>query len=274
MSYLLIEKNGEIIDHRKYNLELLSFRPQSMDHQHLFDNIEGRNGSIYKGTTFGTRELKATFVLRGNDYLSLKLLIVEINRLFVTSKEVYLIHSDQKGKRWSVLTNSVFDPERINRTAATFELTFISPQSFCESIGTTLDEFSSDSGLWGIGMNLPMGKDLVYRHRTNNFQIYNPSDVFITPNDFPLKIFFKGESEGLLIKNSTTGDYVQFSGSTKASDIITLDRRRHLKNGANILSSTSRTFIRLAPGWNSFSVSGTTETGFELWFDFRFYYFL
>jgi len=272
VNYLLIEKDGNIIDHRKFNLKLLSFRPQSLNHLHTFEDIEGRNGSIYKGTTFDKRELKATFLLKGSDYLGLKLLLIEINKLFATSSEVYLTHSEQMGKRWRVLTNSVFDPEYLNSRMARFELDFISSQPFAESIGTTLDEFSPDSGLWGIGMNLPMGKDLIYRHRTNAFQIYNPSDVKIRPEEFPIKIFFKGESDGLLIKNNTTGDYVQYSGTTKSSDIITLDRLRHLKNGNSIFSATSRTSLSLNPGWNSFVISGNSGS-FEIWFDFRFYYY-
>lgn len=273
VNYLLIEKDGKIIDHRKFNLTLLSFRPQSLNHLHKFDDIEGRSGSIYKGTTFDKREIRATFLLKGKDYLGLKLLLIEINKLFATSGEVYLIHSEQKGKRWKVLANSVFEPEYLNSRMARFDLDFISPQPFAESVGTTLDEFSPDSGLWGIGMNLPMGKDLVYLHRTNNFQIYNPSDVKIRPEEFPIKIFFKGKSDRLLIKNNTTGEYFQYLDTTEASDVITLDRLRHLKNGSSIFSSTSRTSISLDPGWNNFTVSGSSET-FEIWFDFRFYYYL
>jgi hypothetical protein len=270
--YLLIEKDGTIIDHRNLGLQLLSFRKQSMEHRHEFSDIDGRNGSIHTGTTFGPRSLIASFLLDGENHIFMQMLIDEIHSLFATNKEVFLIDSRQPGKRWRVLTNNTFDTPYSTPRVAKYDLEFISPISYSESVGTTLDDFTFASDLWQIGMNLPADAELIYRWNTSRFKIYNAGNAPIDPNELPLNIFFKGASNGLTIRNITTGHIFKYNGSTNKNDVITLERLRHLKNGVSIFSETNRNYITIAPGWNEFEIIGTTGS-FVIWFDFRFYYY-
>ncbi|MGG5737729.1 hypothetical protein [Bacillus cereus group sp. IBL03679] len=61
---------------------------------------------------------------------------------------------------------------------------------------TTIDPFTFDSGLWQIGQNLP-AEDLIYKHSTSSFRIYNASDIEIDPRKLPLVIRIRGATNGL-----------------------------------------------------------------------------
>lgn len=267
---LLIKKQGLTINTADYGLNCLKFRPQSVAHNHQTETLENFDGLIHTGTTFGPRDLQASFVVEEDSHVLLNLLISELHALFATKEQIYLIDSRQPGKQWRALVNSVFDIDYVNPSTGTYDLSFLSPRSFCESIGTTLDPFTFDSDLWQVGMNLPADRELIYRHTTNRFQIYN-AGVYLDPEKLPLRILFKGASNNLTIKNRTTGETFVYSGSSGPNDTIILDRIQHFKNNTNIFTYTNHKRISLLTGWNDFEITGTSGS-FEIIFDFRFYY--
>ncbi|WP_240717286.1 distal tail protein Dit [Priestia megaterium] len=268
--HLIIEKLGSTIDSRDYGLELAKFRKQSVAHNHQTEQFDNYDGAIRTGTTFGPRDLQASFKLNGDSHILLQLLIDELHQLFATKEEISIIDSRQPGKRWRAVVNSTYDVDYINPQTGKFDIAFLSPRPYCESVGTTLDEFTFDSDLWQVGMNLPSDRDLVYKHKANRFQIYN-AGVFLDPCKLPLRILYKGASNNLTIKNKTTGDVFAYSGTSGSDDTIILDRIQHFKNNTNIFTYTNHKLISLATGWNDFEINGTSES-FEIIFDFRFYY--
>ncbi len=267
---LLIKKQGLTINTADYGLNCLKFRPQSVSHNHKLEQFENLDGANHAGTTFGPRDLIASFVVEEDTHILLNLLISELHALFATKEQIFLIDPRQPGKQWRALVNSVFDIDYVNPSTGTHDLSFLSPRSFCESVGTTLDEFTFDSDLWQVGMNLPADRDLIYKHKANRFQIYN-AGVFLDPSKLPLRILYKGGSSNLTIKNKTTGDVFTYSGTSGPDDTIVLDRIQHFKNNTNIFTYTNHKRISLATGWNDFEINGTSED-FEIIFDFRFYY--
>ena len=267
---LKIIKNGLIINPSDYGLTCLKFRPQSVTHNHLTETIENSDGVIHTGTTYGSREIQTSFLQEGYSHIDLQLLIDELNMLFATKEPIYLIDSRQPGKRWKALVNSTYDIDYVNLQTNKFDINFSSLMPYCESVGTTLDPFTFDSDLWQVGMNLPSDRELIYKHTTGRFEIYN-AGVFLDPRKISFRILFKGASENLTIKNITTGQVFSYNGRSNAEDTILLDRIQHFKNGSNIFSYTNHKFISLLSGWNQFEVSGV-KGSFEIIFDFRFYY--
>ncbi|MCY9198927.1 phage tail family protein [Bacillus atrophaeus] len=270
--HLIIIKDGETIDHRKYGLKLLSFKKDSLTHRTDLQEIDGRHGSIDMGTTFDVRKLTAIFLFKGIDHLDYHLALSEVYDLFATESTMDIIDSRQPGKIWTAKVSNTYEPEDITPSSGKLTVEFTAAFPFARSLGSTLDPLTFDSGKWQVAQGLLPSDDLSYTHKTAHFQIYNAGYVAVDPSmEMPLDIVYKGSSNNLGIKNKTTNQIVQYTGSTTASDTIKLEGLRHLKNGTSIYANTNREFILLLPGWNVFELTGTTGS-FEISFDFYSFY--
>ncbi|MEC3841574.1 phage tail family protein [Bacillus amyloliquefaciens] len=270
--YLIIIKNGTVIDHRKQGLKLLSFKVDSLSHRTEWQEIDGRHGSIDMGTTFDIRKPTAVFLLQGEDHLDYNLLISEAYELFSTEDEIEIIDSRQPGKVWSVKVSSVFEPEDITPRSGKLTIEFTAAFPFASSLGSTLDPLTFDSDKWQVAQGMLPSDDLSYRHKTTHFRIYNAGNVTIDPSmDMPLNIQYKGASNNLVIRNKTSNQAVSYTKKTGSSDVIKFEGLRHLKNGISIYADTNRGYINLLPGWNTFELTGTMGS-FEIEFDFYFFY--
>jgi hypothetical protein len=259
--YLTIIKNGQVIDHRDFGINCLSFSPESLNPQNEYEILDGRHGLIPLSTTFGGRVLHASFYAQADDHTSYQLLKNIIFSLFSTENEMYLIDSRQPDRRWSVKVSNSFGIDNFNYRIGKFNVDFLSLSPFAESVDSTLEQqFAQISG----------NTIQKYRHTTTTFEILNDSDTNIDPRVLPLVITFSGPSSNLIIKNNTTGDEWNYTGSTVLSDIIEINGIRSTKNGLSIFSNTNRKLINMAPGWNDFQLIGATDP-FEISFDFRFY---
>ncbi|MGG6437372.1 phage tail family protein [Saccharococcus caldoxylosilyticus] len=267
---MIIEKlDGTIIETEEYGIKLLTHSISSPSVRVVTEEIEGRDGYIEIDTTYDGRKIRASFFMHAADRQDFPLLRNEVFRIFAT-KELFYFHEPDQKRRWLVRSNG-FDIEKYPPRIGTFEIEFSSPLPYAESVGTTLDPFTFDAELWQIGQGLLESDDLIYTHTTTSFRIYNAGDIDIDPRVLPLKIEFTGASTNLTITNQTTGDTWQYTGTTTASDTITLDGVRSLKNGASIFGQTNRKLITLKSGWNDFTITGATGA-FSISFDFRFYY--
>lgn len=270
--YLTILKENRTIDHRDFGVELLDFRKSSLSATNNYETVEGRHGLISTGTVWGGRKLTADFLIKAADHLDLVLLTDELMDLFSTEEELGLIDSRQPGKVWYVKVDGEFIPEVINHKTSRVSIDFISSSPFCKSLGSTLSnpiDFNNDE--WqGIGGGIDFENDALYTFKSSTFKVFN-GGIAVDPKQLPLVITFKGSSNQLQIKNTTTGDVFSYKGTTKATDTIELNRVRHLKNGINIFADTNHKRITLAPGWNEFELVGASGA-FEISFDFNFWY--
>lgn len=270
--YLTIIKNNQTIDHRTLGVELLSFRKSSLSPTNNYEVVEGKHGLVSTGTVWGGRKLTAEFYIKSLDHLDLILVIDELMEIFSTEDEIGLVDSRQPGKIWFAKVETEFTPEYFDFRTSMFTIEFLSASPYCRSLGSTLsDPIDYGSDQWqAIGGGISLEEDLVYSFNTARFKVYN-GGVLMDPKDFPLTITFKGASTNLQITNKTTGDVFKYTGTTNASDTITLNRVRHLKNGVSIFANTNHKRITLANGFNDFEITGATGT-FNITFDFHFWY--
>jgi phage-related protein len=267
---MIIERlDGTILETEQYGIKLLTYSISSPSVRVVTEEIDGRDGYVEVDTTYDGRKIRASFFMQAVDRHDFPLLRNEVFRIFST-KELFYFHEPNQKRRWLVRSNG-FEIEKYPPRIGSFEIEFSSPSPYAESVGTTLDPFTFDSELWQIGQGLIESDDLKYVHNTPSFRIYNAGGIDIDPRVLPLKITFVGASTNLAITNETTGDTWTYNGTTQATDTITLDGVRSLKNGASIFGNTNRKLITLKSGWNDFTVAGATGP-FEISFDFRFYY--
>lgn len=261
--------NGALYKLADYGIKTLDFQIDEASPRILSEIAEGRDGNIELGATYDARNMRASFFMSAVDGADFALLRNEIFRIFANREAFYLIDPRENGKRWQVRSNG-FSIEQIRATKGRFSVDFTAARPFAESIGSTLDPLTFDSELWQIGQGLTT-EPSDYTHSTTSFSVFNASDTAVDPRIYPLKITFKGASTNLAITNATTGDVWQYNGTTTASDTVLLDGIRATKNGLSIFRDSNRGAIKLAQGWNDFTVAGATGA-FTVDFDFRFYY--
>lgn len=258
------------------DMKVLMFLPSSPLFNTQYEKIPGCHGELdLPGGSFEAQDnIKSRIFFRSKDIYDFYLFRDEIFQLFASQDSFYITTNREPGKRWKVKVAARYEIEpKGNASYGVFDIIFKSASPFCESIGTTLDPFTFDSGLWQIGQNIP-AEDLIYKHNTNSFRIFNAGVVNIDPKSMPLKIKYTGVSNNLSIKNVTTGDLWSYTGiTTSTNDVITLDGVKSYQTGiGSIFGKTNWGLITLKPGWNDFILSGTTGS-FKIEFDFRFYYF-
>jgi Phage tail protein len=270
MNVIITRLDGKTYSLADYGIKTLDFAVEALTPRTITEEIEGRDGLIELGTTYDARKIRASFYFRAYDGPDFPLLRNEIFRMFASRESFYVTDDREPGKRWLVKSDG-FSVEQLMANKGRFDAEFTALSPFAESIGTTLDPFTFDEELWQIGQCLTTEDDMLYTHSTSSFRIFNAGDIAIDPRVLPLKITFTGASTNLKITNTTTGDMWQYTGTTQTGDTITLDGVRSLKNGASIFASTNRKLITIVPGWNNFTITGTSGS-FTVSFDFRFYY--
>lgn len=262
--------DGSIVDLDDRNLWVESFRIFSPSPEHTTETIDGKHGAIHLGTRLNPRKIVSVIQIEAVDYTDFDLFRDEIFKIFNPLKEFYIVRDLQPGKRMKVAVSSEFDIDYTTLEDGEFTIEFVIHSVFIESVGTTLDPFTFDSEKWQIGQGL-LADDLNYIHNTTSFRIFNAGDIDINPRNMPLKITYKGVSNGLVIKNLTTNEAWSYTGASNASDSLVLDGLRSTKNGLSVYRETNKKVITLKPGWNDFILEGTSGS-FEISFDFRFYY--
>lgn len=240
------------------------FEPSSPSPMHNRERIEGRNGYVDLGTVFDGRTINAAItILPINDYAPLRDKVFDL----FDSRGLFYIVNDEEHKRWLVKHSGSYTFARKGATGET-AIQFESPLPYADSIGTTLEPitFRSNPVLLKEGLYL---NEKDYKHSTNTFKVFNVGEK-IDPRELPLKIHFKGASNGLSILNNTNGTEWSYNDITVDADEISLDGIRSFKNGISIFRNTNYGVIELEKGWNEFTISGATN--FEVKFDHRFYY--
>lgn len=270
---LIIERlNGTQYSLEEYNVRTLDFVVDSPEPRVDSEQVEGLDGHIDLGATYAGRAMRGVFLMEATDTADYPLLRNEVFRIFQSREQFYVIDDREPGKRWLVRIAGKFSMDQV-RKYGRFGVEFQSPRAYAESVGTSLTSMGFEQdGVWQVGQGLIDSTDLQYRHSTPTFSIYNPGDIAINPRNLPLKITYTGASTDLAIRNNTTGETWSYSGNTTASETLTIDRTRSLKNGVvNVFGDTNRKLLTLAPGWNEFALTGA-EGDFTIEFDFRFYY--
>jgi phage-related protein len=265
--------SGEQYALSEFRVKVMDFVIEAPEPKHTQIKRDGYNGFIDAGTTFGGRTMRGVFYFDGYDVYDYRLRRNLIYRIFDSAEPFYLTESHLPDRRWLVKVASKYEVEQRYKHGF-FEVEFVSPSPYAESIGLPSDDFTFD-GTWEFGMGIPF-EDFSYEHTTRSFSIWNLGDVMVDTRNYvdymaPLTIQYVGASNGLTITNRTTGDVWKYFGTSASGDVITLEGGRSRKNGVSIYGQTNRARMRLAPGENEFQITGASGE-FRALFDFRFLY--
>lgn len=269
MNTIIQRLNGAIYNLDDCGITTRDFAISSPGSRSYSEVIEGRHGAVGLGQNYDVRTINASFYMKAVDYDDYALFRDEVFRIFRTDEQFYVTESRNPEKRWLVRINSPIAIEQ-NGLYGFFDVEFIADNPFAESVGTTLSPMTFDAELWQIGQGLTID-DKEYSFTSSTFRVHNAGDITVDPRMFPLVITFTGASTNLAITNATTGDVWQYTGTTTASDVLTLDGKRSTKNGLSVFRNTNRGVIKIAQDWNDFTITGATGA-FTISFDFRFYY--
>lgn len=275
MNTTVIRLDGTVYDLDSIGITTRDFNVLSPSYNHKYENVDGRNGAVNGGTSFGVRSIKCSFYLKAEDRIDYAMSRDDVFDIFRSDEPFYIIDSRNAGKRWFVRCSSSFEPEQRGNYGL-FDVEFITEEfPFAESLGTTADAVDSELEIWQFGQGLILDESdqpPVYTFEgLDSFSVYNAGNVTINPRELPLKITFVGTSENLSIKNLTTGDEWNYTGTSTHPDEIILDGVKSFKNGVSIAGETNFGVITLKKGWNTFEITGTPFS-FTITFDFRFYY--
>jgi phage-related protein len=256
--------NGDIYNLIDYGIQTLDFQIDAPSPRILTETIEGRDGNIDLGATYDARQIKASFFMSVPEEYDFSSLRNEVFRIFASNETFYVIDSREPDRRWLVRSNG-FSIEQLRDTRGRFNIDFTSQLPYAESVLNTLDPNVTAAQVTSTG-----SVTVAYKQTVNQFDILNDGDIAVDPRIVPLTITYKGASTNLKIKNVTTGDEWQYTGTTSSGDSVVLDGIRATKNGLSIFRDTNHSLITLAPGWNTFELTGASGT-IEISFDFRFY---
>lgn len=292
MDVEITKTDGQIVRFSDINVVVRDFRVSSAEIRSIYNDVEGRHGSIDAGATFGKRSIVVPFYFKSADYHSYALnrddlfrLVSDTEPFYVREMRRHIYQSgDNKyvgGKRYKVRLSSEFDVEQMFKYGFGEILFETTDLPFAESIGTTADiqrnGINAGDGLWGFGMGLEAVDDaLKYSHTSTTgeiFRIFNAGDVSIHPFDQELKITIsnvEGSTERFQITNHTNGSRSRINVPLKSTDKVIYDGPKVTRNGLEFLRDTRKDFIELSPGWNEFEIYYCDSATIE--FDFRFYY--
>lgn len=264
--------DGTRYDIEDYSLKRLYHRIPSVGVEHSTDSVEGRDGDIFIETRFNNRVISVELLYIARDIFDYYLLRDEINGLFARKETFYIIFKKEPYKRWKVRLATPFETEP-HPHMRSFTVEFITVQPFAESVGTSLElaEQNFDSGLWGFGSRIDVDIDYEYVFNQSNFTVHNIGNVPIDPREHEIEITLKGTfSNGVTIKNTTTGDEYKYNGALSSTDELKISGVRTFKNGTSDFRRTNHKLITLGNGANNFTVEGGTVNSIA--FNFRFLY--
>jgi hypothetical protein len=272
---LYVNKNGvETLLSKTADLFGLQFLDMAVSAPVITQNYitnPGLDGQIEAGTaTFGARTVSVNFLFKGADLFDFELGCRSIHA-FLFEREPYYIRSTlMPGFRYKVVAKQ-YDPTRINITDMTFTVDFDLPTGFREAWKETLEApFTFDGEAWQVGMNLPTADDLSYVFSSNNFSVYNASDIVINPlNHHTLDIALTCTGAPT-ITNQTTGDKFTYNKIMTSSDALLLSGFDPYLNNVRCGRDTNHGVITLAKGWNQFAVTGCSNP--VIAFNIRFLY--
>jgi phage-related protein len=244
------------------NLIFLSFDIDAPTPITSSSSINGVDGVIDKGTSYGSRAMTARFFMQATDKYDYERQKAKIIRLFDSKDYFKIIDEDRPDVIWEKVKLS--DRISFERKSAVLALVTIPMVSFYPYALYT-------GSLSALADELGYPDSAVTRSFTStSLSVYNLGDTVIDPRIHDVLITFKGTSSALKIENLTTGDVWQYTESSAVDDEITLDGVFSRKNGFSIFSDTNHEIITLAPGENQIRVSGSSDP-FTIQFEFPTY---
>lgn len=234
---------------------------------------DGLDGAAYAFQQRAQNVVNAKFVLKYADWYDYQMKKHTLAKFFA-QKGVYRIRTDAEPAivKYVYAGNFTVAPTQDRSNYALITIPFDNPSGLKYSLGYSDDVMDYDSGLWQMGMNLPMNQSLQYEYNaTRSFQIYNASDITVDPiHHHDLQVIVKNTTGQVRIENTTTGNYVAYNGTLTTTDQLVWDGVNLYLNGQLANNSTDFTYLTLAPGYNDIKIISTADLDID--FHFRFIY--
>lgn len=231
--------------------------------------IAGSDGQRLQTATYGANQVTVSLFIKGRNMADFRLIKAELQRAFYQRGLIRLRSSQEPYKTFWVMANPTDITPIQASSQSTVDLVFTNPSGMAQSYVRS-DELPDDLGKLGFGMNLP-ASDLSYVGTSNQFNIYNPSDVAIDPyvNHHDLKITVKGTG-AFTLTNKTNGTSIRVDNRLGKSDTFVLNGVIPTLNGSTSVN-TNYGHIELERGNNNIVVSGLSNA--NVTFSFPFLYF-
>lgn len=245
----LYDQYGRRMDMRLLQLFGLKLTVPSPSWTYETVQIDGMDGELPINKKLNPRTLKAEFYTKSGDYVDSLKIRDELYSLLMGGQSFYIGENNIRGKRWKVQAGD-WTPERMNQIIQRFEIPLIARSGLAETID-----------------------DRTMRFYEPTFRIKNEGTYPInmrTQNETEF-VFWGSYSDGLTIRNKTTGDEWRHNGSNPGGKMILIKGVRSTMQGQSIFGETNKRLLSLAPGWNDFEIEGADD-GFELIFRTRFYF--
>lgn len=251
----------------------------SISKERVTGNIEGAHGTEDYGFIYKERDIELYMLLQSRDTEDYRLLRDAVYEMFDNDK-IYVAETYQPGKRYLVSISEKYIPNRVPNNRRFADATIKCSKvdlPFAESIKTT-KEIEKNGLKYGDGWHYGMGllyddESHKYTHAGKKFRIYNAGSKSIHPFKQDLKITInnvQGSTDYFQLENKTNKTKLRVSEAVGNNHEIVIDGPNVTRNGAQFLRKTTKEYIELAPGWNTFEVTGAASAKVE--FDFRFYY--
>lgn len=255
-----------------YRVKRLFHRVPSLSFQHDIQSVDGRGGLIVN-SSYTNRTISVQFLYDVDAIYGYYLLRDELNAVFAREESFYIIFKREHYKRYKVRLAEQLNIEP-SPNMNSFDVEFIMENNYAESTGTSLqlqNTIGWDESLWGFGSIVDYDTKYNYTFDSNDFIVKNIGNQKIDPRESYLKITINGSFASFIqIQNNTTGEVYRFNEPLLSTDILLLDNIRTLKNNVSSFRNTNKKLISLAPGDNSFSITGGAIN--SVIFDFRFLY--
>lgn len=234
---------------------------------------DGLDGAAYAFQQRAQNVVNAKFVLKYTDWYDYQMKKHTLAKFF-SQKGLYRIRTDAEPAivKYVYAGNFTVAPTQDRSNYALVTIPFDNPSGLKYSLGYSDDVMDYDSGLWQMGMNLPMNQSLQYEYNaTRSFQIYNASDITVDPiQHHDLQVIVKNTTGQVRIENSTTDTHVAYTGTLTTTDQLVWDGVNLYLNGNLANNSTDFTYLTLAPGYNDIKIISTADLDID--FHFRFIY--
>lgn len=235
-------------------------------------DVAGVDGSQHQYSTFGRYQIAANFFLRFTDWQDFKLAKHQFYRIFGQRKLIRMRTDVESSIVRFVYPNlPEIKPSQDFAHDALITMNFDNPSGYRYSLYRSNAVYNFANGTLQFGeLGLPTKPN--YHFTSNNFQVYNPSDIAIDPygqkHDFQLVCKFSGKS--MKVTNNTNGSEWEYQNEAKSSDSIILNGINTTLNGAPASANTDYGNLILDTGWNDFTVTGADSV--DLTFSFPFIY--
>ena len=231
--------------------------------------IAGSDGQRLQNATYGANQVTVSLFIKGRNMADFRLLKAELQRIFYQRSLIRLRSSQEPYKTCWVIANPTDITPIQSSSQGMVDLMFTNPSGMAQS-AIRSDELPDDLSSFGFGMNLP-AKPLSYVGTSNQFNIYNPSDVAIDPyvNHHDLVITVKG-SGAFTLTNQTNGTSITLNKAMANSDTFVLNGVIPTLNGSTDVD-TDFGHIELERGDNDIRLSGLSSA--NVTFSFPFLYF-